>query len=60
MWSNQLRESDKVNFQSRLRRPFEGLYGFRNAGEGVGHGGADGGAATKELSEYALAVAPPK
>jgi len=23
----------------------------------VGHGGADGGAATKELSEYAIAVA---
>ena len=47
--------------QGQLPKPiaktFEGLYGFRNAGEGVGHGGADGGAATKELSEYALAVA---
>jgi len=40
-----------------IAKTFEGLYGFRNAGEGVGHGGADGGAATKELSEYALAVA---
>jgi hypothetical protein len=40
-----------------IAKTFEGLYGFRSAGEGVGHGGADGGAATKELSEYALAVA---
>jgi len=39
-----------------IAKTFEGLYGFRNAGEGVGHGGADGGAATKELSEYALAM----
>jgi hypothetical protein len=40
-----------------IARTFEGLYGFRNAGDGVGHGGAEGGPATKELSEYALAVA---
>ncbi len=36
---------------------FHGLYGFRSAGEGVGHGGAVGGPVTKELAEYALAVA---
>jgi len=40
-----------------IANTFHGLYGFRSAGEGVGHGGAEGGAATKELSEYALAVA---
>jgi hypothetical protein len=40
-----------------IAKTFEGLYGFRNAGDGVGHGGAEGGPATKELSEYALAVA---
>jgi hypothetical protein len=40
-----------------IAKTFEGLWGFRNAGEGVGHGGTDGGVATKELSEYALAVA---
>jgi hypothetical protein len=34
-----------------------GLYGFRSGGEGVGHGGATGGPVTKELAEYALAVA---
>lgn len=40
-----------------IAQTFHGLYGFRSAGEGVGHGGAAGGAATKELAEYALAVA---
>ena len=39
-----------------IAKTFDGLYGFRNAGEGVGHGGATGGAVTKELAEYALAV----
>ncbi len=40
-----------------IAKTFEGLYGFRSAGEGVGHGGAVGGPVTKELAEYALAVA---
>jgi hypothetical protein len=40
-----------------IAKAFDGLYGFRNAGEGVGHGGTTGGAVTKELAEYALAVA---
>jgi hypothetical protein len=40
-----------------IANTFNGLYGFRNAGEGVGHGGATGGAVTKELAEYALGVA---
>ena len=39
-----------------IAKTFDGLYGFRNAGEGVGHGGTAGGAVTKELAEYALAV----
>jgi hypothetical protein len=34
-----------------------GLYAFRSGGEGVGHGGATGGAVTPALAEYALAVA---
>lgn len=34
-----------------------GLYGFRNSGVGVAHGGASGGAVTAELAEYVLAVA---
>jgi hypothetical protein len=40
-----------------IANTFHGLYGFRSAGDGVGHGGAEGGAATKELAEYVLAVA---
>ena len=40
-----------------IAETFDGLYGFRGSGEGVGHGGSEGGAATKELAEYALAVA---
>ena len=40
-----------------IANTFHGMYGFRSAGEGVGHGGTTGGAATKEIAEYALAVA---
>jgi len=40
-----------------LGQTFNGLYGFRSGGEGVGHGGATGGAATSEVAEYVLAVA---
>ena len=40
-----------------IAQTFNGLYGFRSGGDGVGHGGANGGAATKELAEYVLAVA---
>lgn len=34
-----------------------GVYGFRNAGEGVSHGGADGGKVTPAIAEYILAIA---
>jgi hypothetical protein len=40
-----------------IAKTFDGLYGFRSGGEGVGHGGAAGGAVTRELAEYSLAVA---
>lgn len=40
-----------------LARTFDGLYGFRSGGEGVGHGGASGGAANVSVAEYSLAVA---
>jgi hypothetical protein len=39
-----------------IAKTFDGLYGFKGSGEGVGHGGTEGGAATKEIAEYALAV----
>lgn len=33
-----------------------GVYAFRSGGEGVGHGGANGGKATAAVAEYVLAV----
>lgn len=49
--------SESGQLPKPIANTFHGLYGFRSAGEGVGHGGAAGGPATKELAEYALAVA---
>ena len=49
--------SDVGQLPKPVAQTFHGLYGFRSGGQGVGHGGATGGAATKELAEYALAVA---
>lgn len=40
-----------------IAQTFHGLYGFRSGGEGVGHGGAEGGPATLGIAEYSLAVA---
>jgi len=40
-----------------IAKTFHGLYGFRSGGDGVSHGGTDGGPATPELAEYVLAVA---
>lgn len=39
-----------------IAKSFHGLYGFRNGGQGVAHGGTSGGAATKEIAEYSLAL----
>ena len=39
-----------------IAKTIDGLYGFRNSGEGVGHGGTDGGPVTMALAEYALAI----
>jgi AbiJ N-terminal domain 4 len=33
-----------------------GIYAFRSGGEGIGHGGATGGVATQEITEYVLSV----
>jgi hypothetical protein len=49
--------SDPGQIPKAIAKTFDGLYGFRNGGDGVAHGGATGGAATKEIAEYALAVA---
>lgn len=49
--------SEAGQLPKTIAKTFDGLYGFRGSGQGVGHGGTDGGAVTKELAEYALAVA---
>lgn len=54
---NSVAGSDEGQIPKSIANTFYGLYGFRNGGQGVGHGGATGGAATKEIAEYVLAVA---
>ncbi|KAF3999047.1 hypothetical protein [Glaciimonas immobilis] len=39
-----------------LVQTITGIYAYRSGGDGVGHGGAAGGAATREVAEYVLAV----
>ncbi len=48
--------SEPGQIPKTIANTFHGMYGFRNSGEGVGHGGTAGGASTKEIAEYALAV----
>jgi len=48
-------KSEKV--PRTIAKTFDGVYGFRNSGEGVSHGGATGGLVTIDLAEYVLAVA---
>jgi hypothetical protein len=45
-----------VNVPKALAQTITGIYAYRNGGDGVGHGGAAGGAATVEVAEYVLAV----
>ncbi len=39
-----------------LAQTITGIYAYRSGGDGVGHGGSAGGAATAEVAEYVLAV----
>jgi hypothetical protein len=54
---NSITGSESGQLPKAIAKMFHGLYGLRSGGEGVGHGGAAGGPVTKELAEYALAVA---
>lgn len=51
-----LSSTSDVAIPKALVHTITGIYGYRNGGEGVGHGGASGGAATVEVAEYVLAV----
>jgi hypothetical protein len=39
-----------------LGQTFTGLYGYRSAGDGIGHGGSSGGRPTREIAEYSMSV----
>ena len=54
---NSITGSEVGQLPDPIAKTFHGLYGFRSGGEGIGHGSASAGPATKELGEYALAVA---
>lgn len=45
-----------VTVPKALTQTIIGIYAYRSGGDGVGHGGAAGGAATPEVAEYVLAV----
>lgn len=45
-----------VSVPKAICQTFTGIYAFRSGGNGVGHGGANGGKATLEVTEYILAV----
>jgi len=46
----------EVAVPKALVQTIVGLYAYRSGGDGVGHGGAAGGAATAEVAEYVLSV----
>ena len=45
-----------ISVPKALCQTITGVYAFRSGGDGVGHGGATGGAATAEAAEYILAI----
>jgi len=51
-----LGSTDDVTVPKAICQTLTGVYAFRSGGDGVGHGGANGGKATPELTEYMLAV----
>jgi hypothetical protein len=51
-----LSTSKDVSVPEALTQTFAAVYGFRSGGDGVGHGGATGGVATRDAAEYVLAV----
>lgn len=47
---------NKNQMPQALLKTLEGIYAYRNSGDGVSHGGANGGAATEAVTEYVLSV----
>lgn len=46
----------ELSVPKAICQTFTGTYAFRSGGDGVGHGAANGGKATPEVTEYILAV----
>ena len=51
-----LASTNEVSVPKALTQTITGIYAYRSGGDGVGHGGSSGGAATAEVAEYVLAV----
>lgn len=51
-----LGSTTEVSVPKAICQTLTGVYAFRSGGDGVGHGGASGGKATLEVTEYLLAV----
>jgi hypothetical protein len=51
-----LASTKDVSVPKALTQTITGIYAYRSGGEGVGHGGSAGGAATAEVAEFVLAV----
>lgn len=51
-----LGNTSEVIVPKAIAQTITGIYAYRSGGNGVGHGGAEGGIATLEITEYVLAV----
>lgn len=51
-----LGSTTEVSVPKAICQTLNGVYAFRSGGNGVGHGGANGGSATPEVTEYILAL----
>jgi hypothetical protein len=51
-----LASTKDIRVPKALIQTITGIYAYRSGGDGVGHGGSAGGAATAEVAEYVLAV----
>lgn len=51
-----LGSTNDVSVPKAVCLTLNGVYAFRSGGDGVGHGGANGGKATPEVTEYLLAL----
>ena len=51
-----LASTKEVSVPKALAQTITGIYAYRSGGDGVGHGGSIGGAATSDVAEYVLSV----